>query len=70
MIRKIIDRWNGSASKQLAFLIFVSGTAFSFYRPELASNVLVESWMYSALLIGGKTISTAYENKANKESRE
>lgn len=70
MIRELVERWSKSTSKQLALLIFISGTAFSFYRPELADKVLVQSWMYSAILVGGKTISTVYESKINKENKE
>lgn len=49
-----------SASKLLGFLIFISGALYSFIFKD--ADVLMNGWLYSALLVGTKTAIAGIEN--------
>lgn len=57
MIEKINSLFKFSKTKLLGFAIFATGTVYGF--KNASTDVMLQSWYLSSLLVGGKTISNA-----------
>ena len=58
MIESIRELFQFSKTKCLGYLIFAAGTIHGL-RPGGDTNVMMQSWYLSAILVGGKTITNA-----------
>lgn len=57
MIEKIHNVFKFSKTKLLGFAIFATGTVYGFKNSS--TDVMLQSWYLSSLLVGGKTIAEA-----------
>lgn len=50
-----MGRWMKSVSKQLAFIITVTGIMFALKQPEISATILPASWAAATALVAVKT---------------